>query len=256
MPPSATQTDTVALWAVVPAAGSGQRMAGTDEQGAPLAKQYLLLQQQTVIEATLKRLLNLPTLKQLTVVLSPDDSYWRELQLEQHLAEAFTTPVVTAIGAEQRSQSVLNGLLSLSPQAADNDWVMVHDAARPCVRVEEIVELLSAIEGSEVGGLLASPVENTLKRAVCSDAGANRPESTETVDRSTLWYAYTPQIFRYGLLKKALLAAAEAGTAVTDEASAIEMLGYKPLLLESSRDNIKITQPSDLRLAENILLSQ
>lgn len=246
-------TGNEALWAVVPAAGSGQRMAAVSDSGQPLAKQYLILgtAEQTVIETNLRRLLSLSKLKQVTVVISPEDNYWSGLGLEEQLTQEYSIPVVSATGAATRAASVLNGVLSLSAQAADDDWVLVHDAARPCVRMNEVELLLELIATSKVGGILASPVENTLKLA-----DGMPPFALRTIDRSALWYAYTPQIFRYGLLKKALRAALAASSPITDEAAAVEALGYQPLLLEASRDNIKITQPSDLKLAENILSSQ
>ena len=150
-------------------------------------------------------------------------------------------------GGETRAQSVLNGLEALSVDAVDDTWVLVHDAARPCLPSGALARLIDAAQLDAVGGLLAVPVADTLKRADVD----GRVATTEP--RAGLWQAQTPQMFRYGLLKRALLA---AGADMTDEASAIEKLGLRPLLIEADNRNLKITRPRDLQLASLILEHQ
>jgi 2-C-methyl-D-erythritol 4-phosphate cytidylyltransferase len=217
---------------VVPAAGVGARMGGDRP------KQYLPLGGRTVIEQSLACLLDHPAIEGAVVAISEDDGYWADLHY-QH-----AKPVLLAPGGEERCHSVLSALKVLSDTAADNDWVLVHDAARPCLRHEDIDQLIDACKGHKVGGILAVPVKDTIKKA--DDSG----EITQTIDRSVLWHAQTPQMFRLGVLRKALEQALEKGVVVTDEASAIEWMGLQPLLVEGHADNIKITRPEDLVLAE------
>ena len=158
--------------------------------------------------------------------------------------------IETVAGGSERQQSVLNGLKSLEGRAIDTDWVLVHDAVRPCVLIEDIEKLLGAISVHEVGGLLAAPQDNTLKRR---DTDGH---VEATVSREQIWQAYTPQVFRFGLLRKALLTSQHGQQPITDEASAVESMGLKPLLVESDRNNIKITRSADLQLAGLILQSQ
>jgi len=152
-------------------------------------------------------------------------------------------------GGRERCDSVLNGLQALSPWAQENDWVLVHDAARPCVTTEAIQTLITSVGGHEVGGILAVPVSDTLKRADGKVISA-------TLDRRSLWQAHTPQMFRYSLLKESLERALANNFSVTDEASALEFSGYQTLLVEDRRDNIKVTRPEDLAMAEAILAYQ
>jgi len=216
----------------MPAAGVGARMGGDRP------KQYLPLGGRTVIEQSLACLLDHPAIEGAVVAVSEDDAYWADLHY-QH-----TKPVLVAPGGEERCHSVLNALKVLSDTAADNDWVLVHDAARPCLRQGDIDQLIDACKAHKVGGILAVPVKDTIKKA--DDSG----EITQTIDRSVLWHAQTPQMFRLGILRKALEQALEKGVVVTDEASAIEWTGLQPLLVEGHADNIKITRPEDLVLAE------
>lgn len=218
-------------WAVVPAAGVGTRMQ------AERPKQYLPLLGRCVIEHTLQRLLAHPCIGGGVVAISSDDGWWPEVKIETD------KPLWLAEGGDERCHSVLNALQILSAQAAEQDWVLVHDAARPCLRSEDIDELVRHCEAHPVGGLLAVPVKDTLKRA---DAARN---VWETVDRSQLWHAQTPQMFRLGPLRDALQQALAANALVTDEASAMERAGHAPLLVEGHADNIKITHPEDLALA-------
>ncbi len=219
-------------WAVVPAAGVGARMQ------AERPKQYLPLLGRRVIEHTLQRLLAHPCIGAVVVAISSDDDWWPEVTIKTD------KPLWLAEGGDERCHSVLNALQTLSAQAAERDWVLVHDAARPCLRSENIDELIQRCEAHPVGGLLAVPVNDTLKRA---DAARN---VRETVDRNRLWQAQTPQMFRLGPLRDALQQALAANALVTDEASAMERAGHAPLLVEGHAGNIKITHPGDLALAE------
>ena len=219
-------------WAVVPAAGIGNRM------GAAMPKQYLPLAGRTVIEHSLGTLLNHPRIGGVVVVIGGTDTRWDTLRL------AARKPLLRATGGEERCQSVLNGLQSLQTHARPNDWVLVHDAARPCLRTADLDRLIDTLTDDPVGGLLAMPVRDTMKRA----DGAGRISAT--VERSGLWHAQTPQMFRLGLLLEALRAVLQRHLFVTDEAAAVEALGLAPRVVEGHADNIKITHPEDLALAE------
>ena len=227
------------FWAIVPAAGAGKRM------GADIPKQYLTLGDRTVLEHTLDTLLSCQRLAGVILVLSPADQRWAEI------AQRYTQQALeTVSGGAERSHSVLNGLDHLATQATDDDWVLVHDAARPCVRAEDIERLMSTLEGGSEGGLLGVPVADTMKRV------DNDLSISGTVDREDLWHAYTPQMFRLGALRTALQQAIGSGQTVTDEANAMELAGYRPRMVQGSRDNIKITVPSDLPLAAFYLQSR
>jgi 2-C-methyl-D-erythritol 4-phosphate cytidylyltransferase len=227
------------FWAIVPAAGAGKRM------GADIPKQYLTLGDRTVLEHTLDTLLSCQRLTGVILVLSPADQ--RRAEIEQRYAQQ---ALETVRGGAERCHSVLNGLDYLATQATDDDWVLVHDAARPCVRAEDIERLMSTLEGGSEGGLLGVPVADTMKRV------DNDLSISGTVDREDLWHAYTPQMFRLGALRTALQQAIGSGQTVTDEANAMELAGYRPRMVQGSRDNIKITVPSDLPLAAFYLQSR
>lgn len=229
------------IWAVVPAAGQGRRM------GSESPKQYLPLMGQPVITQTLTRLSRLPALQAIVVALHPNDLLWAQTPKPEQ------PPVITVTGGEERCQSVYNGLLALADHADEHDWILVHDAARPCVRIADIELLLAAVNEQGVGGLLASRITDTIKRG---DVDNETPSVVETLDRSCLWRALTPQVFRYGLLRQALQRVIEKGEQVTDEAQAIERAGQRPLLVAGNADNIKITHSQDLRLAEYYLRQQ
>jgi 2-C-methyl-D-erythritol 4-phosphate cytidylyltransferase len=219
------------FWAVVPAAGTGSRMQ------AERPKQYLSLGAATVLEHSVAALLSLPEVRAVVVAVSAGD------QVAGALPGLSDSRVRWAEGGAQRMDSVLSALEVLADMASDDDWVLVHDAARPCVRPADIRQLIARVTAADVGGLLALPVVDTIKRA--DDGG----RVAATVDRSALWRAQTPQMFRLGELKSALLAARDAGFAVTDEASAMERCGHAVQLVCGSADNLKITVPSDLALA-------
>jgi len=228
-------------WAVVPAAGIGARMQSEVYGNRP--KQYLSLADKTIIEHSISKLLQIECLEKVAVSLHADDAHWARLPL------AADPRLMTVEGGRERCDSVLNGLQALSPWAQANDWVLVHDAARPCVTVDAIQKLIAGVRDHEVGGILGVPVSDTIKRADGKVISA-------TVDRRFLWQAHTPQIFRYGLLKESLERALANQFAVTDEASALEFSAYQALLVEDRRDNIKVTRPEDLAMAEAILAYQ
>ena len=221
-------------WAVVPAAGVGARM------GAGKPKQYLQLAGRAVLAHALAPLLAEPRIEAVVLVVAPGDETWRGI-VGDH------PKLLVAPGGEERCHSVLSGLRRLGDRAAPGDWVVVHDAARPCLTGVDLGRLLDAVGEDPVGGLLAVPVSDTLKEGDADGrAGA-------TVPRDGLWRALTPQVFRYRVLLDALEAALEAGRLVTDEAGAVEALGLRPRLVPGSAANIKITGPEDLDLAAAIL---
>jgi 2-C-methyl-D-erythritol 4-phosphate cytidylyltransferase len=198
-------------------------------------KQYLEVAGKTIIEHSLACFLDHPQLLGVVVSLALDDPYW------PHLACAAEPRLQRAEGGRERADSVLNGLLRLSELGArGDDWVLVHDAARPNLARSDLDLLLAELAGDAVGGLLAVPARDTLKRA--GPDGRVR----ETVDRVTIWQAYTPQMFRLGELQRALADALLAGVAITDEASAMEWAGHAPRLIEGRGDNLKVTRPEDL----------
>ncbi len=228
------------FWVVIPAAGIGRRMQ------ADRPKQYLPLLEKTVIEHTLDRLLAAEAVTGAILSISEDDTYWRELGYHSE------KPLLVAGGGNERCDSVLNALVLLRQEIDDakSVWVLVHDAARPCVRAEDIAQLINRASLSDDGGLLALPVRDTMKR---SDEAQR---VNKTVDRNGLWHALTPQMFRLDLLIGALHQAEENHQVVTDDASAMELAGYYPMLIEAHEDNIKITRAFDLQLAELFLLNQ
>ncbi|KPK55978.1 MAG: 2-C-methyl-D-erythritol 4-phosphate cytidylyltransferase [Thiotrichales bacterium SG8_50] len=218
-------------WAVVPAAGVGSRM------GTLCPKQYLELNGGSVIEHTLRRLADHPAIAGVVVAIAEQDEYWPKLELN------LSKPLWVAAGGAQRCDSVLSALHVLSPHAAEHDWVLVHDAARPCLRAADLSRLIDELSDDAVGGLLALPVSDTVKRADHSGRVA------QTVDRRGLWRALTPQMFRLAALREALAGALARGEDITDEAAAMESAGHRPKLVAGHSDNIKITHPEDLALA-------
>jgi 2-C-methyl-D-erythritol 4-phosphate cytidylyltransferase len=206
--------------------------------GAALPKQYLRLGDRTVLEHTLDILLAVEAITGVVLVVAPDDRDWAAIR-SRYAGQSLE--VVN--GGTERCHSVLNGLDALAGKGAASDWVLVHDAARPCVRRDDIRALMASMDADSDGGLLGVPVADTMKR-VAADGRV-----TATVDRDGLWHALTPQMFRLEQLRGALRQAIEAHSTVTDEASAMELAGYRPLMVQGHRDNIKITLPADLALA-------
>jgi len=219
------------FWAVVPAAGVGKRM------NADRPKQYLELAGKTVIEHTLLRLLSAEVFTAVAVAISEEDPYWPDLDVSAH------KKIITAAGGKERADSVLSALKAIRTVASDDDWVLVHDAARPCITKIDIHHLIDSLKTDEIGGILALSSHDTLKSVQADNIIVG------TLDRSHIWRALTPQMFRYGLLKNAL-EVAEGNTAITDEASALELQGMQPKIVEGRPDNIKITRPEDLALAQ------
>jgi 2-C-methyl-D-erythritol 4-phosphate cytidylyltransferase len=227
------------LIAVVPAAGGGARF------GASLPKQYASLDGTTVLECTLRRLQQSMPLDATFVVLAPDDVYF------DRLCARLPGVVALRCGGPTRGATVRNALSAIAAQCADDDWILVHDAARPCVPGDALERLRAHLADDAVGGLLAMPVADTLKR---SDRDVDAPVVTCTEDRAGLWQAQTPQMFRHGVLQRAF--ATEAALACTDEAQAVEALGLAPRLIRGSPANIKITVAEDLALATAIRAQQ
>jgi 2-C-methyl-D-erythritol 4-phosphate cytidylyltransferase len=228
------------IWCVVPAAGRGARFS------VAFPKQYAPLVGVPMLVRTLDRLLSHPRIAGAMVALSADDEHWPSI------TELEGKPVRTCLGGAERADSVLAALEALAEHCAENDWVMVHDAARPCVRHPDIDALLDQGMQHADGAILAAPIRDTVKRG-----SAGTPIS-ETLDRSTLWRALTPQLFRYGELRDALrttLSNPQLRPRITDEAAAFEATGRHPLLVQGDDDNIKVTTLHDLALAEFILTS-
>jgi len=216
----------------MPAAGIGRRF------GAERPKQYAPLCGRTVIEWALALFLTDPRCTGAVVVLARDDPYWAALALPT---------VLVAAGGQERSHSVRSGLTALAERANRDDWVLVHDAARPCLPRHDLDRLLAELAAHPVGGLLGTPAADTLKRADASR------DVQQTVDRAGLWRALTPQMFRYGRLCEALDRAHADGRIPTDEAQAIEWLGDRPKLVEGAAANLKITSAADLAIAAALL---
>ena len=224
----------VPLWCVVPAAGRGSRVGGD------CPKQYMPLAGQPLILHTLQRLASHPQIAGLLIVLDAADARW------PGWTSLHGKPILIATGGAARCDSVRAGLDALPASVADDDFVLIHDAARPCVRALDVTRLIDLASRAD-GGLLAAPLRDTLKRA---DA-QGRSERTESRER--YWRAMTPQLFRRGQLAAALGAAAEASVVVSDEAMAMERAGYAPLLIEGAEDNLKVTTRVDFALAEFLL---
>jgi 2-C-methyl-D-erythritol 4-phosphate cytidylyltransferase len=236
-------------WAIIPAAGAGKRMQ------ADRPKQYLTLHNKTVLEHTLDRLLSLDEIAGAVISLSEADEYWPALNYSSE------KPLLIARGGKERSDSVLNALSMLHGFSGESNsveshsfemWVLVHDAARPCVRTADISRLINTASQAKDGGLLALPVRDTMKRSL----GSEECSVAETVERDGLWHALTPQMFPLQLLMEALQKAQQHKLKITDDASAMELAGYHPQLVEGHEDNIKITRAYDLQLAHIFLHNQ
>jgi len=228
-------------WLVMPAAGAGRRF------GADRPKQYAALEGRTVIEWALAPFLADPRCVQIVVALAPEDANWQQVASRLRGAER----IVAVVGGAERSVSVRRALAALERNLQGADWVLVHDAARPCLATADLERLLGELGSHPLGGLLALPAADTLKQGTSAPA----PEVAQTVDRSGLWRALTPQMFRFGRLCEALDAAHVAGRFPTDEAQALEWLGERPRLIEGAATNLKVTTAADLALAAAVLRS-
>jgi 2-C-methyl-D-erythritol 4-phosphate cytidylyltransferase / 2-C-methyl-D-erythritol 2,4-cyclodiphosphate synthase len=228
------------IWAVVPAAGRGERFEKS-AGASHLPKQYAPLAGATVLEWSLRPLLSEPRIERVVVVVAPDDARWRA-----HASRS--AKLLTTLGGASRQDSVLAGLKKLREHASPEDWVLVHDAARPCLESADVAALIAALEAGASGAVLAAPVVDTVKRerdgTVC-----------ETLDRSGLWRALTPQAFALAALERALEEAARSNVGVTDESQAMERKGVRPVLVQGSPFNIKVTRAADLQAAARILQS-
>jgi 2-C-methyl-D-erythritol 4-phosphate cytidylyltransferase len=221
------------FYGLIPAAGRGARLGGD------LPKQYLPLGGEAMLKHAVRALLDHAEIETVFVVLDPDDVHYGGLPLQEfgeRLAPLYC-------GGDTRRDSVRNGLIAAGNMIEPDDWVLVHDAARPCLAREDLARLIERVRGDATGGLLAVPVPDTLKRG----DGDARVVATEP--REGLWLAQTPQMFRHGILLRAL----DAAPGATDEASAVEALGMRPLLVEGSRSNLKVTYPGDVAVAAALL---
>jgi 2-C-methyl-D-erythritol 4-phosphate cytidylyltransferase/2-C-methyl-D-erythritol 2,4-cyclodiphosphate synthase len=233
------------VWAIVPAAGRGARFSASTPGSPP--KQYAPLHGATVLEWSMRALLAEPRVHAVVVALAADDGEWPRIA-----AKIASPKIQTTLGGANRQDSVANGLEHLAGQAAADDWVLVHDAARPCLNAADLGALLDAIHtapgsagGGAGGAVLAAPIVDTVKRELGGHLA--------TVDRAGLWRALTPQVFSFEQLRHALKEAAAAGVSVTDEAQAVERMGLHPVLVPGSPFNVKITQATDLAIAASIL---
>ncbi|HEX2650666.1 MAG TPA: 2-C-methyl-D-erythritol 4-phosphate cytidylyltransferase [Burkholderiales bacterium] len=236
-----TKVFELACHALIPAAGAGTRLGGTNSGEAP--KQYLALAGKPMLWHAVRALCVAPV-ESVFVVLAPGDEQFGRIEwgvLGERIEPLYC-------GGESRRDSVYNGMVAAMAAVEADDWMLVHDAARPCVPPQDVQRLISETGSDRIGGVLALPVADTVKRVGKDEGGLQRISGTE--DRSQLWLAQTPQMFRCGLLLQALKG---AKSAVTDEASAVEQMGLRPRLVLGSRENIKVTYPEDLSIAEAIL---
>lgn len=225
--------------AVVPAAGVGKRM----QSQSP--KQYLTINNQTILEHTVFKLLSHPLIEHVVIAISEGDEYFQDTKLTSH------QHISVVEGGAERVDSVLAGLLSIDADIFP--WVIVHDAARPCVELDDISALIFETQQHNCGGLLAAPVRDTMKKSHIKN---NITVVEQTVEREGLWHALTPQLYRTAELISAITTALKNNMVITDESSAIEYAGYRSLLVEGKANNIKITRPDDLALATFILAQQ
>lgn len=219
------------VWAILPAAGIGARM------GSDIPKQYLSIGSQTILEHSLSNFLKHPAIHKVIVAIHPDDQHWANLKVSSH------EKIITVNGGYERVDSVQNALNKISDLGGDNDWVMVHDAARPCLSSIHIDNLIKAKETSPDGVILAIPSFDTVK--VTNDQQTIK----KTIPRETIWLAQTPQFFSVEVLSGAIEKSLAGGLLITDEASAMEAQGYHPALVIGSKRNIKVTEQEDLILA-------
>jgi 2-C-methyl-D-erythritol 4-phosphate cytidylyltransferase/2-C-methyl-D-erythritol 2,4-cyclodiphosphate synthase len=232
------------VWAVVPAAGRGERFEQPEKasEAGKAPKQYAELCGSTVIEWSLRALLAESRIEKVVVVLGAGDNRWGGLTVAHH------PKILTATGGAARQHSVMNGIKRLATLAGPDDWVLVHDAARPCLERDDVRALIDALDGGGCGAVLAAPVVDTVKRE-------HDGYVSETVERAGLWRALTPQVFGLAPLERALEDALRLGIQVTDEAQAMERLGLRARLVAGSAFNVKITRGADLAAAARILRS-
>ncbi len=228
-------TERLRYWVVIPAAGVGTRF------GADRPKQYISINNKTILEHTIDCFIERSDIAGIVVAISANDDYWPELAI------ASDSRITIAPGGEERFHSVRNALQVVAEVADSDDWVMVHDAARPCLQQSAIDRLMSELEDHAVGGILGVPCRDTMKRV------NKHAEIVQTVEREHLWHAQTPQMFRLKTLILALDKVIDQKLQVTDEAMAIELQGLLPKIVEGHHENIKITHKDDLKHAETYL---
>ena len=228
-------------WVVVPAAGVGRRMVSN------VPKQYMQISGQSVLLHTLKRLASCPGVSGVFLGVSANDPYWQDICQEA----SFEAPWLKSVcdGGQERADTVSRILVDMDGKVEQNDWVLVHDAVRPCISHKDIEKLMKQASQHD-GGLLGRPISDTVKLT------DSQNRVTKTISRDGLWAAQTPQMFRYGELRQALVDAKKKGLVITDEASAMELAGFHPVMVQGSSDNFKITVPGDLELAEIFILKQ
>lgn len=232
------QTDFPEYWVIIPAAGVGSRF------GKTFPKQYLKIGEKTVIEHTISLFLSLDWITKIVIVLSPDDTFFSQLPLYGH------SKLVCVPGAEERMDSVLNALNHLETIVKKQDWILVHDAVRPCLHPKDLRSLVTDLQDDRVGGILATPVQDTLKYL------DEKQNITHTVERTNLWQAQTPQMFRFELLINAYRHSKKLGLKLTDDASAVEQLAIHPKVVKSEHPNPKLTLARDLPFVRALLTSQ
>ena len=224
------------LWVVIPAAGIGKRM------GVDTPKQYITVCDKAIIEHTVEKFTSRNDLQGILVALSNSDQHWSTLELSKN------NKITTVTGGEERYKSVYNALCSLKNKAGDDDWILVHDAVRPCITTSEIDQFIADLDHlNGIGGILALPCFETMKKANTNH------EIEETIDRKFIWHAQTPQMFRYKKLFLAIEKIMNENIFITDEAMAMELAGYKPILIQGTHSNIKITDQNDLKYLESFL---
>ncbi len=224
------------LWVVIPAAGIGKRM------GVDIPKQYITVCDKAIIEHTVEKFTSRNDLQGILVALSNSDQHWSTLELSKN------NKITTVTGGEERYKSVYNALCSLKNKADDDDWILVHDAVRPCITTSEIDQFIADLDHlNGIGGILALPCFETMKKANTNH------EIEETIDRKFIWHAQTPQMFRYKKLFLAIEKIMNENIFITDEAMAMELAGYKPVLIQGTHSNIKITDQNDLKYLESFL---
>ena len=226
------------VWAVIPASGIGRRML------SKTPKQYLMFEGRTILEHCLDRLLSHPRIEAAVVVLNDADEYWEKLSYRS------SKPLYTTAGGRERHHSVYQGILAVQQQGVTDALLLVHDAVRPLVTHSDLDKVIAAARAHEAGAILATPVSDTLKLQ------SEVMEIISTVSRDRLWRALTPQVFHQQILLRALKKVIDENSEITDDAAALEGLGYKPALVPGVEENIKITTPADLRLAQLIWLNQ
>jgi len=222
-------------WVVIPAAGIGKRM------GDDIPKQYISVCGKTVIEHTIDNFIGRNEIENICISISESDNYWPTLPISKN------EKIITTVGGNERYESVYNGLRAIQDKATENDWVLVHDAVRPCLKKSIIDRLITDISSHDVGGILALPCSETMKRV------NNSNEVEETINRQTAWRAQTPQMFKYKKLLLAIEKVINEDIFITDEAMAMELSNHKPVVILGDENNIKITHKTDLKYLELFL---